>query len=379
MDHFMANIQHPIDYFPLAIATGDAFCNRVEEIKKLQTCIQHKRPVLLVSPRRYGKTSLALRAINKSKLPYAHIDFFSSVDEEDIEKAILKGVGRLISRMESLPKKALSLASEIFEGTQIRVVFNKMGISIETHKEREKPADRVLDVLERIEKLAQKTDKQIILFFDEFQCVREIATNHAMEGVLRQVAQLTKSISFVFSGSNRHLLNELFEDRNRPFYKLCERITLGRIDEEAYTKNIQAVAKLQWGKELSQRELEAIYYYSERHPYYLNLLCSRLLMCDDPTVDVIENVWAQYVLEERSHVASETELLSKNQRKLLTILARSNGSVAPLGKEFVHQANMSKTSIEQALNFLVKTDYVYKDETGRARVLDPLIKTALAS
>lgn len=77
----------PVDYFPLYIASEDAFCNRIEEIGRLKHCIEYRRPILVISPRRYSKTSLVLQTIHKTKRPYAHIDFFSVVDEQDIEKA----------------------------------------------------------------------------------------------------------------------------------------------------------------------------------------------------------------------------------------------------------------------------------------------------
>lgn len=385
MDYILCTIEpmtkqtSAIDTFPLSVATGEAFCNRQAETARLKACIEHRRPVLLVSPRRYGKTSLALQAIQQAKLPYAQIDLFSAVDEQDIERSILKGVGKLISRMESIPKRALALASDIFEGSHIRAVLSKVELSIEINRRKEKSAYHVLDILERLEQLAEKTDKKIILFFDEFQCIGEITPDHAMESVLRQVAQLTKSIAFIFSGSNRHLLHELFNDRNRPFYKLCERITLERISKENYAKHIQKAALKTWKSELSQRTLECLFNYSERHPYYINLLCSRLLLEKQlPTPELIEKIWYQYVMEERSSVASEIELLSKNQRKLLTILARTNGTNAPLGREFIQQANMSKATINQSLTFLEKRDYVFKDMQGYVHVLDPLIKTVLS-
>ena len=364
-----------MDLFPLSVASGKAFCNRVEEIAKLKAYIQHQRPVLLASPRRYGKTSLALHVIKQLQQPYALIDFFSSVDEQDIEKNILKGVGRLISRLENIPKRALALAKNIFEGTNIRVVLSEVELSLEVSRRKEKPAYVVLDILERLEHLAEKTDKKIILFFDEFQCIGEITPDQAMESVLRQVAQLTKTISFIFSGSNRHLLNQLFEDRNRPFYKLCEKITLDRISQEAYTKHIQKA----WDTTISDRIFECLFNYSENHPYYLNLLCSRILVANKQlTVESIEHTWHQYVMEERSSVASEIELLSKNQRKLLTVLSRIGGTEQPLGSTFIQKANMPKATIDQSLTFLARKDYVFKDEHGYFRVLDPLIKTVLS-
>ena len=368
-----------IDLFPLSIASGKAFCNRTEETERLKRCIMHHRPVLLVSPRRYGKTSLALHGIKQSGLPFAHIDFFSAVDDQDIEYAILRGIGKLISSLETVPKKALALAVDFFSGTHIRAVLSKMGISIEIDNQREKPSQRILKVLERLEKLSETTQQKLVLFFDEFQCIGEIADDQSMESVLRQVAQLTQSISFVFSGSNRHLLNQLFEDRKRPFYKLCERITIERIEVSHYKQHIQKAASDIWKNPLDELVFESLFACSERHPYYINLLCSRMFIKkEQPSAEVVENMWAQYVREERSSVASELDMLSHNQKKLLTMLAREHGTNAPLGQDFVQKSRISKATIAQALGFLEKYDYVEKSPTGQVTIIDPLIKTVLS-
>ena len=71
-------------------------------------------------------------------------------------------------------------------------------------------------------------------------------------------------------------------------------------------------------------------------------------------------MWAQYAREERSHIAEEMDLLSKNQRKLLTVLSRVNGTKEPTGQEFIQQANISKTSLNQALEFLEKKRFLLK-------------------
>lgn len=134
-------------------------------------------------------------------------------------------------------------------------------------------------------------DIEKIILKDKFQSIREITNDHAMESVLRQVAQLTQSIAFIFAGSNRHLLTEVFEVRNRPFYKLCERITLDRTSDGDYSKHIQIAVKMRWNRALTDRKLQAIFYYSEKHPYYLNALCSRLLVADNPTVENMEKTW----------------------------------------------------------------------------------------
>ncbi len=375
----MPTLKLPTSQFPLSVAKGDAFCNRKQELERLHLWIAQRKPVLLYSPRRYGKTSLALRAIEKTKLPYAHIDLFSVIDELDIERLILKGVAQLISQVGTTAQKALNIANKIFEGTQVKVALSKYGIEVSIEKNRQKPAYRILSVLERIELLAKQAKTPLIIFFDEFQCIGQVTTNHAIEAVLRQVAQLTDTISFIFSGNNRHLLEQLFEDRNKPFYKLCEKITLERITLSAYTKHLESISVKQWGKQLSASTIDIVCSCTQRHPYYMNVLCSRLLLLGSiPNPEEVETIWDQYTIEERSTVASEVDLLSKNQKKLLTVLARVGGTKAPLGKDFIYEANMSKTTIEQALGFLEKRDYVYKDELGNTKILDPLINDVLS-
>ncbi|MEM1243343.1 MAG: ATP-binding protein [Pseudomonadota bacterium] len=367
-----------IDFFPLSVVTGPAFCNRVKEIDTLKSCINLKRPVLLVSPRRYGKTSLVLNVIEKLDLPYANLDLFSVIDEKDIETVILNGISQLIFKIERIPKKALVLAKQIFKNTEFHIAVSDIDLAINFKSKIDKPAYRILDILDRLERLANHVKKPIVLFFDEFQSIDEATPNYAIESVLRQVAQLTKKIAFVFSGSNRHLLNQLFNDRNRPFYKLCERMSLDRISEAAYEKHIQIAAQQRWQQTLSARVLENIFFFTARHPYYMNLLCSRLWREKFPTENIVQQIWRQYNLEERSSVAAEIQLLSRNQRKLLAVLSRTGGANAPLGQHFIQQANMSKTTIKQAITFLEKRDYVYYDEQSKLKVLDPLIQSVLS-
>lgn len=367
-----------MDYFPLTIARGKSFCNRKSELKYLITNITNLKPTLLVSPRRYGKTSLALNAIHQSKLPFAHIDFLSAINENDIEKRILKGAGDILSQIETGLRKAIKLATDLFSGLDIKVNFGKVGIAIEVAHKSEKPATNILTILERIDYLSQKYRKKVVLFFDEFQRLCEITDNHAIESVMREIAQKSKNIMFIFSGSNRHLLYQMFDDRKRAFYKLCDRILLERISSEEYRKYIQSAAQKTWNKVLTDELVEKILLLTERHPYYVNLICSKLWKDQLPQLKDVEIIWQHYIMEERSQVANEIELLSKNQRKLLSVLSRNNGTDAPRSREFEQNAEMSGATIAQALDFLEKRDYIFKNETNRYIVLDPLIKAVLS-
>src|SRR5690349_5073898 len=86
------------DYFPLGIATGTAFCNRTQETKLLVENLKNGKHTLLIATRRYGKSSLALHAIQLSQLPYVEIDFYMARSEKIIETYILNGIIDLIGK-----------------------------------------------------------------------------------------------------------------------------------------------------------------------------------------------------------------------------------------------------------------------------------------
>lgn len=365
-----------MDYFPLSLASGDAFCNRTTEQKRLITNILESKPSLIVSPRRYGKTSLALQVIKKTKLDYAQFDFFSAVNLDDIEKIMLKGISKLLTRLEKGPRKLLQLASDLFSGLNIKISLDKISLSVELNGRSKNTADNILDLLERLEHLSEKYNKKIILLFDEFQRLYQISDDTSIEAVLRQVAQASKKLSFVFSGSNRHLLHKVFHDSNRPFYKLCDRLTLSRISEKDYKKYILKAAS-HYKVEINGNEINTIFECTKRHPYYINLLCSRIFRLKEINAEMIKTIWANYLEEERSQVANELDLISSSQRRMLITLARCGGIKSPRSQETIVLSGMPGSTNAQAMTFLEQKDYIYKDENDLYRILDPAIEGIL--
>ena len=102
---------------------------------------------------------------------------------------------------------------------------------MEFNSNNQKPTDIILQALEKLHDLALKKGKRVVLFLDEFQVVGEVIENNAIEAVIREAAQKSTYIYYVFFGSNRHLMEQMFYDRKRPFYKLCDQIKLERIHQ----------------------------------------------------------------------------------------------------------------------------------------------------
>jgi DNA-binding transcriptional ArsR family regulator len=366
-----------INYFPTHLALGHAFCNRKQELKQLRYNIEGINPVLIMSPRRYGKTSLALNTFSKIKWPYAHVDFYKSLSEKDIERTILNGVGKLLGRLETTPKRLLMLASDFFASMHIRVGLEKAGLVLDFGRRERKPADSIIETLEKLHTVAVKKKTKVILFMDEFQSVRKITDNYSIEAALREVAQKSTHIAYVFSGSDRQLIQEIFSNKKRPFYKLCNLITLDRISEKDYTAYIQKVAQARWGKKLLDKILTRIFCITERHPYYINKLSSLLWSGSYPNEKILTEYWNDYVLENKPQIERELGLLSVNQQKILISIAQGGPTKELFGKEFVTRINISLSSISRALTALLEKDYIYIDKEGYHIILDPLLRDAL--
>jgi AAA+ ATPase superfamily predicted ATPase len=367
-----------MNYFPTYLALDDAFCNRKDELKRISHDLNGNTPILLISPRRYGKTSLALNSFKQIKWPYAHVDLYKALSEEDIEKFILQGIGQLLGQIESTPKKLMQLAGDFFASMQIKVVLEKAGVQLEFNQNRAAAKDAILKSLEKLHELAKKKQKHVILFLDEFQVLGEVTAHHAIEAVIREAAQKSSHVAYVFSGSNRHLMEQMFYDSKRPFYKLCDQIKLDRIKSEEYEKYIQNASHKTWGKKLDSRTLENIFLLTELHPFYINKLCSLLWIKDKPpTEQESHDVWLQLVLENKSFIERELDLLSLNQRKLLIFLAANTNVDELFSKSVAQIINLTPSSIQRSIEPLIEKDYVFIDEKKCYRILDPLIKSVL--
>lgn len=368
------------NYFPRGIAKQKAFCNRVKERKRLINNIQTGQHTLLISPRRYGKTSLATYSIKETGYPYADADLFVAIDAEHIERRILACIKEAMKKICNSAEQILHLLTGYFKKLESRWTIGTQGMNLvlSPNDDGADPATTIMESLLALEYLLEKKKKRAVIFLDEVQEIGKLASGRGIEGAIRHVAQQTSYISFIFSGSNRHLLQHMFYDSARPLYKLCDRITLERISERDYREHIDKLSQKRWGKKISNKSFDALFLLTERHPYYLNNLCLRLWDSDiktPPTPKQIESTWHELSNEEQLDVSRELSSLSNGQKKLL--IAISTGQKDKLtSKDFLKKIDMTGASIVEALKVLTKKDYIEKQEDGYY-LIDPLIKTVL--
>ena len=367
------------EYFPLGIAEGKAFCNRLAERQSLLSNLQAGEHTLITASRRHGKSSLILFALQESGLPYVDVDLFVTIDAKSVEKQLLKGIKKIINEVNSVAEQTIQIISDYVKSLNTKWVIGMSGLYIELVPEQSSdPADNILEALFMLDNLLAKKQITAVLFIDEFQEIGELADCRGIEGAIRHVAQKTKYLTFVFSGSNRRMLLEMFQDRSRPLYKLCDHMVLHKIAAEHYVAYLNKAAKIVWKTILSDEVLAEIFKHTERHPYYMNALCNKLwtILAHPPSIKEVQNTWQQYVVTERPNVVKELSALSSGQVKLLIAIA-SEIKTKLTSKDFLQKVNLTSATVVQALNVLAEKDYIYQDDQGIYNLVDPLIKTTL--
>lgn len=364
-----------MELFPITIAVGRAFCNRVAERKQLMQHINHGVHTVVVAPRRYGKSSLINQVLLDIKLPYSIMELTMAVTPKDVEQIIIKKVGELLQSILPKATKAKQYILKLFQFLNPEITLTAAGqkIAFRPNLNTTSIPDSISEILMKLDQVAIKVEKRIVMVMDEFQELAELE-EHAIEASIRNAMQYSKNVVYIFSGSNRHMLQSMFNDKNRPFYNSCEILHLNRISVKDYEVFIQKEAIKKWGRVLSKDVINQIFSLSELHPNYVNRICGYFWMTDSyPTPDSINTYWRNFVLSRKTEFTKDILRLSRNQRRLLRYIAREPSS-QPGSHDVCVKIGLSEASLRQALNKLIKIDYVHRDGKGYITLIDPAFR-----
>lgn len=359
-------------YFPQGIATDGAFCNRETERGEIKNSIESHEHLVLIAPRRYGKSSLITQVLKENDFPGICIDLFFVLTQREVTKIITECISKLIAKL--LPKTRAASEKIISAITALnpKLTINIFGqtVEISTKQTTEKTISELLVALDHI---CQKTKKSCVVVFDEFQQVGELKENHAIEAAIRHAVERSSQVSYIFCGSKRHLLNEMFSDKSRPLYHLCDLMSVERIESISYHKFLNKKAKNKWKKHLDEDLIAEILHLTENHPYYVNALCRRLWR-NETVVSLadVRNTWDKYVSQQSIWIEDDLSRLTLNRRKVISALAYQQTN-EPQGQAFSVRVGLAPSGIKKALVDLNKLDMIYQDQNGYYNVLDPAI------
>ncbi|MCK5066140.1 MAG: ATP-binding protein [Bacteroidales bacterium] len=253
------------------IVTGQHFTNRETEIESLQKNFLSSQNTIIISPRRYGKSSLVKEAserfLNIEKGYYfCFLDCMYVYSEEEFYSrfatAILKAACNNQEEFIQLAKKAM-------KGS--RVTSTVTGEPL-LELDRNYIKDNIYAILNLPRTIVDKKQKKVIVCIDEFQNISRFDKNHQLQSRLRSAWQHHDQVGYILYGS-RNRMTEIFNMTNGPFYKFGETLYLNRIRTKRLREYV-VNAFHSTGKEISKDICNAVIDTVENHPYYLQQFAS---------------------------------------------------------------------------------------------------------
>ncbi len=346
--------------------SGSNFCNRKDEIRELYRDALNSQNVIIFSQRRLGKTSLINEILKKSRdtgILTVYVDLYALLTEEDLVRMYAKAVAEaLFGKM----ARALQKAGTFFRKIRPTLTFDEAGkptYSVDIEKKDILPL--LEDALEAVRRYADKKRKKAVVVFDEFQQIGQFKTDRA-EKIMRSSIQRHRNISYIFMGSKKHLIFDMFNNSNRPFYKSAKPFPLSRIDGDELSEFIQNKFK-NTKKLLPEALAKKIVAACECHPYYLQYLCHIIWeKAIDKEIVKKEDFSGSLDLllsRESSTYEATWNLLTLKQKQVLLALAKVMPDEKLFSSTFLEKNNLgSASSLQRTLHSLIEKDLIDKEE-----------------
>ena len=220
---------------------GENFTDRIAETKRLKQDFENGQNVVLISPRRMGKTSLVQKVRNEitdEKIKVVYMDIYDCRSEYDfLERFASILIKQTAGKVEMLASTVMEFLTRVVPKVSFSPEPNSefslsLGITPETHT-----PDEILNLPERI---AEKRGIHIIVCIDEFQQVGEFPDSLNVQKRMRGAWQHHKSASYCMFGSKKHLMMKIFQSKRMPFYKFGDTIFLDKIPDADWVAFIQS-------------------------------------------------------------------------------------------------------------------------------------------
>ena len=346
-------------------AEGEYFTDRQEDAKRLTANLTHGINTILISPRRWGKTSLIKKVISEIDHPEiktVFLDIFQCKSEWEFYRAfataVIKQTATKLEEWVEMAKTFLASISPKFTfGPDPMTDFS---ISFEWDKK----DDTVLDILQLPEKIAQKRGIRLLVCLDEFQQMAEFADSVTFQKRLRSVWQHQQHVTYCMFGSKKHLLENIFNEKSMPFYKFGDLMFLKKIPANEWVPFICDKFR-ETGKTITPKQAEVICEATDNLSSYVQQLSWVVWYKSGDTVtdgDITESI---NDLLEQNKVFFQREVEQLTELQLNFLRAMADGvSSGFSSKEVIKKYRLESSANVQAIKTaLLKRDLIEVDGT----------------
>ena len=354
-------------------AGPEYFCDRVKETTQLVELTTNGNNMALISPRRVGKTDLIRHYFHQPEIHehyYTfHIDIYSTASLRDFVNVFGKAI---LDELKPKGKAVWEGFINILRSLRTEITYDvnnfptwSLGLG-----DIEYPSTTLGEIFEYL----NKADKPCMVAIDEFQQIANYTDVPNIEATLRTYIQKCNNATFIFSGSKRHLMGEIFTSPSRPFYQSVIIMNLRPISVEKYTEFAQLQFQ-KYGKTIEQAVVEDIYQRFDAVTSciqrVLNVLFLKTLPGGNCSIDRVDDA-VNYILDMFSETYTDLlERIPEKQREVFLAIAHEGQAKAITSKAFIKKYHLQTVSvITAAVRSLLDKDLITLDK-GIYTVYDP--------
>ncbi len=340
------------------------FCDRQAETEALESNIANGRNTVLISSRRMGKSGLIAHVFNrafvKSNFKTFSIDLYPTSSLAELILLLAKEItGPLKSKGQSLLESFLGIVKSLRPGFKVDPLTGQFVFDLSLG-EIVKPVDSLKEIFQYLE----GSEVPCLVSMDEFQQIAEYPDNNVLE-LLRTYVQKCKHTWFIFAGSDRRMMEKLFNNPSEPFYMSCSPLYLDAIQYENYL----AFARHHFeaaGKSLQEESFKQVYELFDGHTWYVQRLMNEMFAWTKPgevadaqmASDALTFVIKTYARTFQEQMSSYPEA----QKQLLIAIAKDGHAQQVTSVAFCKKHSMkSPSTVQSALRVLHDKGIVRKD------------------
>ncbi len=337
----------------------DLFCDREKETDLLIENIENSVNTTLLAIRRMGKTGLIHHVFNQleSSKNYEciYVDIFATQNLSEFTNELASSILKKFPQNHSIGKKFI----QFIQGFSPMISYDPLTGSPEISLNFSHP-QQYKQSLKGLFSFLETQKKPIVVAIDEFQQIANYPEKNT-EALLRTIIQNLNNVDFIFSGSHKHLLLEIFNSTKRPFFASTNSLSLAEIPENKYSKYIKNIFE-EKKKIIDSEAISFILNWTRRHTYYTQAVCNKVFAQSSKKISLNDVYFAcDSLLKEKESIYFQyRQLLTSSQWQLLKAIAKEDIVFQPTGFNFVSKYNLGNpASVKRSLEALIKKEMVY--------------------
>jgi len=368
----MANIvKNPFIITPFV--PEEYFCDRTKETEELCKHILNGRNVALFAKRRLGKTGLIRHCFEQKSIKENYNTFLIDI----YSAGSLKEMAMLVAKKVFSKSGVLGIREKLLNGLKSikpTIEYNELtaSFSLGTGLSEIKYPDKTL---EEIISLLDSLKKPTVVAIDEFQTIRNFKEKN-VEAYLRTLMQKCRNISFIYTGSISHAMNNMFKSPDKPFYNSAVMMAIGVIDKSVYNKFAVTMFK-KYGKDIEPELVDKCYDYFNGVTWYIQLMMNEAFAQTMPGEVLkkteFESIYDAVIAQQSFSYEEQFARFSEKQKSLLTAIANEDpDGVRITSEDFISKYGLGSTSSVQTAGNALKKNNVITDN-GTKRQINDLI------